>query len=154
MHQTRRLAMAADPDGRFGTGGAPLAGDGGRHAVDDHDRQRFGSRTVRWAARSARSAADSGAGGPTPTTPDASLPAGTALAVGPVHSRPSPAAATPTHTRTLAGYSRTFGTRGTASESPCVSLHVKLYPQKTPGPSPVATGEGGNASPTASASLS
>src|SRR2546423_6987545 len=126
MYQARRLAVAPDADGRSEPGGAPVVGDGGRHVVDDHDRERSGGRAERRTARSARPAAHPGVGGRAPPAPAAPLPAGPALAVGPAHPGPDPAVAPPACARTLAGYSRTVGTRATVAENPSVCLHVKL----------------------------
>src|SRR5262249_27102981 len=70
-----------------------------------------------------------------PATSSPPVPAGLALAAGSADPRPVPAVATALGPRTLAGYSRTLGAIGTASESLMLCLHVKTYPQK-PNPLP------------------
>src|SRR5207249_8859358 len=82
MYQTRRLAMAADTDGRSSTSSAAVAGHGGRHAVDDHDRERCGARAERGAARAARPASAAGAERCEASAAHAAVPPGLALAAG------------------------------------------------------------------------
>src|SRR5439155_26838283 len=102
----------------------------GRHAVDDHARQRSGAWPKQRGGRSARSASDSGTGRRAGGTTPAPVPARLAVAAGSADRGPGSAVATSLGPRTLAGYSRTVGAICTASESLMLCVYVKTYPQK------------------------
>src|SRR3954454_12891573 len=108
MWQTRRLAMATDPNGRSGARGAALVGYGGGDVVDDHARQRSGTgadadrRPARAAERTARRAMPSGQPRTGASAPSAPVSLGLAVAAGAIDSRAAAAGAPALGTGTLA----------------------------------------------------